>query len=100
MRERTELHQILTNIMGQDPVYYQPPSKIQYPCIIYHIDDYDIKNADNSKYLKMRRYQIVFIRTSTKKDDRIEQILDLPYCSFDRQYISDNLVHDSFTLYF
>lgn len=100
MKSRLELDNILRNIMGSDPVYYQPPSNIEYPCVIYSTSGYSTMYADGFKYLKMRQYQIMFIRTSAKEDSRIQQILDLPYCSYDRQYIADHLVHDVFTIYF
>lgn len=100
MKDRLKLQSILENILGSRNVYYQAPSRLDYPCIVYDKTQYDIKDADNIKYLKMCRYQIMFISKSIRHDDIVQKILALPYCSFDRHYISDNLHHDTFTLYF
>lgn len=99
--KREELQAKLEEMLGSKNVYYQPPSShlMSYPAIRYSRRNLDIKHADNKKYSKMTCYEIIVI---SKQPDHpvIEQLLDLPYCSYDRHYVSDNLNHDSLTLYY
>ena len=101
MATRLELQSKLEELLGSRNVYYQPPEslKIEYPAIIYTKDKIDVYRAGNRKYITNNRYSITVI---DKKADNpvIERILDLPYCSHDRNYKSDNLNHDVLTLYF
>lgn len=101
METRLELQNKLEELLGVSHVYYQPPEslKIEYPAIIYSLSDIDLKYASNSSYTKKRRYTLIVI---DRRPDNpvIDKLLELPYCSFDRRYISNNLNHDSLTLYY
>ena len=106
MRDRKELSPILHAIMASKyqtfKVYWQKPnsSKITYPCIIYSMDTINTNHADNTAYRNLRLYSITLIGREPDNDDLIEQLLALPYCTFDRRFINDNLYHDVFNLYF
>lgn len=101
MGTRLELQNKLEELLGSRQVYYQPPEsvKMEYPAIVYSKNNIRITKANNSIYLKMNRYDIIVI---SKRPDNpvIDKLLDLPYCSYNRPYKSDNLYHDSLTLYF
>lgn len=101
MATRIELQTLLETLLGSRQVYYQPPEtvKMEYPAIVYSKSRINTKKADNIKYGKMVAYDITVI---AKKPDSLilDMLLELPYCSFDRNYKSDNLYHDVFTLYF
>lgn len=101
MGTRLELQNKLEELLGSRQVYYQPPEsvKMEYPAIVYSKNNIRITKANNSIYLKMNRYDLIVI---SKRPDNpvIDKLLDLPYCSYNRQYKSDNLYHDSLTLYF
>lgn len=101
MDRRLELQKILENILGSRNVYFQPPSntKLSYPCIIYSRSNIVAEYADNIKYNTRVRYSLILIGRSSE-NDLVEKLLELPYCSYDRFYTSDNLNHDSFTLYY
>lgn len=101
MDRRLELQKKLENILGSRNVYFQPPSntKLSYPCIIYERSDIETRYADNIKYKSMTRYSITLIGRSPESEF-ISQILELPYCSYDRSYAADDLNHDAFTIYF
>lgn len=72
---------------------------MSYPAIKYSKKNIDTRYADNMKYLKNDCYELIVI--DGKPDNPvIEKLLELPYCSYDRHYASDNLNHDSLTLYF
>lgn len=100
MRTRLDLQSKLVELLGSDHVYYQPPEslKMEYPCIRYSKSDIESANADNIKYSKNTRYELIVI---DKRPDNavIQKILDLPYTSFDRHYTSNNLNHDVIIIY-
>lgn len=100
MGSRLDLQELLEEKLGNNRVYFQPPSSLVYPCIIYEKKDYDVLNADDRKYFMKARYTITLIGKSADNDTVCKKLLDIPYCSFDRRFISDNLYHDVFNLYF
>lgn len=101
-RPRVDLHMILETILGSKQVYFQRPAsqKLVYPAIIYSLSDKVPEYADNKKYISMNRYQVKVISqdsTNTFADDILEE---LPFSSFDRRYVADNLYHDVLDVYF
>lgn len=101
MSSRIDLQTILEGILGSRNVYFQPPSSVRmhYPAIKYSIKDIEKRPANDSAYRKLPSYELILI-DKNPDSQFIEKILDLPYCSYDRHYESDNLNHDVFTLYF
>lgn len=101
MGTRLELHETLCTILGSRNVYFQPPTSIQmkYPCLVYELDYIDVPKADDKGYLKNRRYAIKYI-SRNPENTIVDALLELPYCSFDRRFIADNLYHDCLDLYF
>lgn len=101
MSSRTNLQAMLENILGSKNVYYQPPASVQmkYPAIVYSRSRIDNRHADDSVYKQSISYTVTVI---DKKPDNnvVFEISKLPKCRFDRHYISDNLNHDTFTLYY
>lgn len=103
MKNRLDLHKFFQDILGSKNVYFQPPEsiKMKYPAIRYFLDDIDKLSGDNIAYAKTNRYNVIVI--SDDPDYNIEivhKILDLPLSSYDRHYVSNNLNHDSISLYF
>ncbi|MBP5461542.1 MAG: hypothetical protein J6Y20_05390 [Lachnospiraceae bacterium] len=100
MRTRLELQQAFEDILGSRNVYFQPPSSIRmsYPAIVYERSKILNRFAGNGKYTSNRVYDAVLI-TNSPDSEFIEPILSLPYCSYDRHYVADNLHHDAFTIY-
>ena len=96
-----ELQELLENILESNHVYFQPPPsvKINYPAIIYSLDDIDNKRANNILYRTKRKYLITLIDLDPDSEF-IDKLNELPMCSFDRTYKSDNLNHFVFSLYF
>ena len=101
MGSRLELHEILCGILKTKSCYFQPPSSVrmQYPAIVYSRKDVEKRYADDMAYRKLPSYELVLI-DKNPDSEFVDKLLDLPYCSFDRHYESDNLNHDVFTLYF
>lgn len=101
MASRLDLHEILCRVLNSRSCYFQPPSSVRmkYPAIIYSIKDVEKRSADDIAYRKLPCYELILI-DKNPDSEFIEKLLDLPYCSYDRHYESDNLNHDVFTLYF
>lgn len=101
MASRLDLHEILCGVLNSRSCYFQPPSSVrmQYPAIRYSIKDVEKRSADDISYRKLPCYELILI-DKNPDSEFIEKLLDLPYCSYDRHYESDNLNHDVFTLYF
>ena len=100
MVSRLALQNKLEELNNNKNVYFQPPEnlKMNYPAIKYSLDKIDEKFANNRRYISIRRYSLIVI--SRKPDPEIiNKLLDLPMCTFDRPYVSDNLYHYSFTIY-
>ena len=101
MATRLELQSKLEELLGFKHVYYQLPEniKMEYPAIQYSNSNIKTRSADDRTYSKMTRYEIIVI---DRKPDNpvIDELLKLPYCSYDRSYKAENLNHDVLTLYF
>lgn len=101
MSSRIKLHEELKTLIGSGSVYFQPPAlvKMNYPCIVYGLDNMDMKHADDKIYLNKKRYSITVI---DKNPDSIipDKILGFPLCGFGRFYTADNLNHWVFDLYY
>ena len=98
---RTDLQVVLEQLLGSSNVYFQPPSNIQliYPCIIYERSYLNTTFADNKLYSLNKRYSLTVIDRDPDSTI-VDKVINLPMCSFDRHYVSDNLNHDVFNLYF
>lgn len=101
MGTRADLQSLLETLLGSRNVYFQPPPTIQmkYPCIVYNLDDMDTKFADNYPYRVERRYSLTVI--DKDPDSAIpDKVALLQKCIFDRHFVTDNLNHNVFIIYF
>ena len=101
MASRLNLQNLLEELLESDEVYYNSPEskRMAYPAIVYSKSIIEKESANDGMYHKKTRYEIIVIDT-LPDNPVIEKLLDLPYCSHDRTYISDNLHHDVLTLYY
>lgn len=100
-KSRVDLQYLLEDILGSRYVYFQPPEsiKLKYPCIVYERSDIRTVKADNLKYTVQKRYTVTYI-SEDPDSDVPDKLIQLPYCSFDRHFISGNMNHDVFDLYY
>ena len=101
MADRLDLQSLLEELLESRNAYYNPPEsvKMQYTAIRYSKKKIESIHANDSKYLMRDCYELIVI--SRKPDDPvIKRLLALPYCSYDRQYVADNLYHDVLTIYY
>jgi hypothetical protein len=96
---RLQLHERLLTLVSN--VYFQqPPSTgMTYPCIVYKRDQETTQHANNTVYRHKKRYMVEVI--DRNPDSMIpDTVSKLPYCSFSRFFVVDNLNHDVYNLYF
>lgn len=100
MASRLELQMRLEELLGSRNVYYDPPEtlKMSYPAIRYSKKRIDARYADNKAYSRMNCYEVIVI-DSLPDNQVIDKLMELPYCSYDRHYPSDNMNHDVLTIF-
>ena len=101
MPSRLDLQTFLENLLGSRNVYYQPPEsiKMSYPAIVYERDNIRNEFANNFVYMQSHSYQITVIDYDPDSEI-VKRVSALPMCSFARHFVSDNLNHDVFRLYY
>lgn len=101
MERRPNLQTMLEELLESDEVYYNSPEskRMAYPAIVYSKSRVEKESANDGMYLKKTRYELIVIDT-LPDNPVIGKLLDLPYSSHDRTYVSDNLHHDVLTLYY
>lgn len=101
MPSRADLQTLLESIPGVAKVYFQPPESIKlvYPAIVFKYDDIKNDFANDSVYRQSWFYQITVI---DKNPDSgiMKAVSKLPCSKFDRYFVSDNLNHYVFTIYY
>lgn len=101
MSDRSDLQSLLEELLESGNVYYQPPEniKMQYDAIRYSKKNIESTYANDNKYSMRDCYELIVI---AKRPDNpvIKKLLALPYCSYDRHYVADNLNHDVLTIYY
>lgn len=103
MKTWSDLQAMLQELMGETvKIWYQPPenTKLKYPCIIFGISNALIEYADNNPYQIHKRYTVTLMTRTADNHEMLDKLLNLPLCTFDREFINDDIVHDVFTLYF
>ena len=101
MDRRLELHQILNGIPGVKKASFQPPEsvKLEYPCIVYQLQNVDMRSANDHPYKNRDGYQITII--DRNPDSKIRQTVErFMLCRFNRFFTSDGLNHWVYTLYY
>lgn len=99
---RLLLHDEFKEALGIKNIYFQPPTsiKMKYPCLVYKLDIPRMENADDRVYKKTWRFQLTYI-TKDPDDIMIDKILDhFSMISFSRNYVTDNLIHNIYNLYY
>lgn len=97
MGTRLELQTVLEAITPN--VYFQPPTRMSYPCILFKRDGDDTKRADNVAYHHKWRYEVTVIDKSPDSP-LVDAVRELPLCTFARHFTAENLNHDVFNLFF
>jgi len=101
MGSRLDLQTTLEDLLGSRNVYYQPPEsiKLNYPAIVYSREDIDNTFADDIVYTQSHVYELIVI-DEDPDSDIVEKVSKLPTARYNRNFKSDNLNHDIFTLHY
>lgn len=96
-KQRLVVQKKLESIKCVKHVYYQPPSseRLEYPCIIYELSNYESFNANNKSYLYWPRYTVTAISSDPESmiPEIIRKFSDGFYTTFSRFFTVDNLNH-------
>ena len=98
---RLEIQSIFENMLSSRNVYYQPPAaiKINYPAIIYSLESMTNDHASNGVYLTKKAYKVIYI-DSNPDNEMVSVLNNLTRSTFNSHYVSDNLHHYAYTIYF
>lgn len=101
MPSRLELHTVLEKVLGSPNVYFQPPMSLEmdYPAIVYGLEDIENTFADDGVYLSQRKYSVTVI-DGDPDSEIVGRVAALPSCRYNRHFEADNLNHDVFILHF
>lgn len=101
MDRRLRLHQLLSAIPGVKKAYFQAPSAelMEYPCILYAVDNLDTLHANNSPYRNTTRYLVTVIDRNVDSNI-VKAVRALPLSSFSRRYVASQLHHEAYNIYF
>lgn len=101
MRNRTELHEMLCELLGSRSVYFQPPEsiRINYPAIVYSRENYDNDFANDQVYQTRRKYSVTVI-TKDPDSDIPDRLNTFKYSRLSRHFVSEGLYHDVFDIFF
>ena len=102
MARRLKLHEELKQVLGSKYVYFQPPEsmKLDYPCIIYKLDNTRTIFADNSPYHFTPRYIVTIIDRNPESDIHERMLASFSMCTHNRTFTADNMYHYVYELYF
>lgn len=98
--DRLALHDYLLEVSEITNVYFQPPEsiKLNYPAIIYSLNNIANIPADNITYVQNVSYTITVV-DRMPDSELAEKVSLIPHIMFDRSYTADNLNHFVFTLF-
>jgi hypothetical protein len=99
---RYELQRKLEECLGSSNVYFNPPEglKISYPCIVYTRSRKSIKRADDKAYTTRTGYDVTLIQRDPDST-LVDSIFDnFTYIQYNRTFVTENLYHDVYLLYF
>ncbi len=108
------LIQELKDLLGTDEVYFQPSydagigegepyifTGINYPCFIMERTTAYQPRANDRNYFFQPGYQVTYINRDEPDPEIIQSVMrKFPYCYYQNHFISDNLHHDVFTIYY
>jgi hypothetical protein len=101
MAPRPDFQDLLENLLGSEEVYFQPPKSIrlQYPCIIYTVSDLRSVHADNMPFQTSMGYNVTVV--DRNPDSPVAMAVSAIQSSrFVRNFVSDNLNHFVFNIFF
>lgn len=95
MADRVELQKVFEKLLGSRNVYYDPTNNtnMKYDAIRYSKSNPNVAYASDIKYKTMNCYEVIVI-SRLPDNPVIGKLLELPYSSWERHYVADNMHHD------
>lgn len=102
MARRLELQIELETLLNNKNVYFQPPEteKLNYPCIVYTRKNISSNKANDKNYLLHDEYELTLIYRNPDSQLTHKILEHFKYCNFGTHFVSDNLNHDTFNLFY
>ena len=114
MERRSDLLiQELKDLLDTDEVYFQPGPNlgsesdpmiftgIEYPCFIMERTTAYQPRANDKNYFFRPGYQVTYINRDEPDPEMLEAVMQhFPHCNYQRHFVSDNLHHDVFMIYY
>lgn len=102
MSNRDEFDRKLREVLGSNSTYFQPPEsvKLKYPCFVYEFSRDDVKRANDKAYLTYTGYDVTVITKDPDITFKEELKEAFTHCEWIRAFISDNLNHNIYKIYF
>ena len=93
-KTREDLQAFLEEVADSKNVYFQPPPSLQmqYPAIVYSLNNIRNNSANNDIYLQMNQYSVTVI-DEDPDSELAKKVSRIPTCVFDRFFTADNLNH-------
>lgn len=98
--KREELNEIFVGFLGTRNVYFQPDANVSmnYPAIVYAIDDQNTIYANDNPYRRIDGYQVTLIDRNPDVPVRFK--IETLRARFERAFVSEGLSHRIYSLYF
>ena len=98
---RIELDNKFAEMLGNDNVYFQPPSNVRmkYPAIVYTRLGIEPIRADDGVHKLSTEYEVVVIDPAPNSR-LVYELAVFPHSRHTRHYEQDNLNHDAFRIYY
>ena len=105
----------LMRLLGTDKVYFQPSADagsddygenfiftgMEYPCFTIERTNAYQPKADDRNYLFRPAYRVTYINDDEPDPWMLERVMrTFAHCTYNRHFVSDNLHHDAFTIYY
>ena len=102
MASRLELQTEFENLLGNRNVYFQPPEskKLKYDCVVYRRSNITSIYANNNNYKNDNYYEVTLIYRDPDSALPKNLLLHFKYCRMRSTFVSDNLYHAIFDLYY
>lgn len=102
MRSRIDLHNKLIALLESSHAYFQPPESVKmiYPCFVYFRNTDYTARANNRLYGYQHAYHLTYITDDSETNMPCLVLNTFPMSSQGRPFVSDNLYHFPFDIYY
>ena len=99
---RDQMQTKLESILGARNVYFAPPEsvKLKYPCFVYKYQRFSVRKANDTAYTVTRHYEVSYISNDPDSGMIDTMLSAYPMCSHSTSFMTDNLNHEVFDVYY